>query len=157
MSHEDKQEIFGEYYPEAAGHPAYNDAMAAWRADVHSMQQQGTLPVVEPEQVVSEDQQVPESASVSSEEPVAVELRGRDGEELPKPAETSSEPQLFDPNAHTAPEVLRHLESAEVDEAERVLKAEEEGKARKGILNHREEILKRSRDRDESPKVSQGE
>lgn len=152
MSHEDKQEIFGEYYPEAAGHPAYNDAMAAWRADVHSMQQQGTLPTSEagPSEAPSE----PRSGNGGDLE---AEPKGIDGDASPEPAQASSEPQLFDPSAHTAPEVLRYLENAEVDEAERVLKAEEEGKARKGILNHREEILKRSRDHDESPKASQGE
>jgi hypothetical protein len=41
----------------------------------------------------------------------------------------------FDPTAHTVPEVVEHIE-AHPDEADRILAAEEEGKARKGVLEH---------------------
>lgn len=40
----------------------------------------------------------------------------------------------FDPSAHTADEVNDHLAAADADERERVLAAEYEGQARKGIL-----------------------
>lgn len=40
----------------------------------------------------------------------------------------------FDPAAHTAPEVVEHIESADEVEAARVLEAEKSGKARKSVV-----------------------
>jgi hypothetical protein len=47
----------------------------------------------------------------------------------------------FDPSKHTIEEVLAHLGEAGVEEATRVLDAEASGKARRGIVGQREEIL----------------
>ncbi|WP_344341445.1 hypothetical protein, partial [Kitasatospora putterlickiae] len=41
---------------------------------------------------------------------------------------------LFDPAEHTVPEVLDHLADADEDETARVLAAELDGLARKGVL-----------------------
>lgn len=49
-----------------------------------------------------------------------------------QPEEPSDAP--FDPGEHSATDVLGYLESADLAEAERVLQAESDGKARKGIL-----------------------
>lgn len=41
----------------------------------------------------------------------------------------------FDPAEHTVPEVVEHIE-AHPDDAARVIEAEHEGRARKGVLEH---------------------
>lgn len=54
----------------------------------------------------------------------------------PEPgAEQPSAPDPFSPGEHSVEDVLAHLESAGLDEAERVIQAESDGKARKTILN----------------------
>lgn len=53
------------------------------------------------------------------------------------PAE-AGEPEVFDPSTKTVPEVLEHLATADDDERDRVLAAEAEGKARKGIIEGEE-------------------
>ncbi|MFD8596974.1 hypothetical protein ACFV1L_18430 [Kitasatospora sp. NPDC059646] len=51
-----------------------------------------------------------------------------------RPAAPSSDDTPFDPDAHTVEDVLAHLLAADGDERARVLAAEAEGKARKGVL-----------------------
>ncbi|MFD6684173.1 hypothetical protein, partial [Micromonospora parva] len=59
----------------------------------------------------------------------------------PKPAEPkeqeNEQPDAgpFDPADHSVPEVLDYLETASLEEAERVLQAESEGKARTTVLH----------------------
>lgn len=60
------------------------------------------------------------------------------GEAGPAPAAEPTkapESELFDPAKHGADAVLAYLETADHAEAGRVLQAESEGKARKGILS----------------------
>jgi hypothetical protein len=58
-----------------------------------------------------------------------------DGPQFPPP------PEWFDPAAHTAEEVLAHLNEADTEEASRVLDAEAAGKARATVLKQRDAIL----------------
>ena len=48
--------------------------------------------------------------------------------------EEEPEDESFDPNEHTVPDVREYLENADEDEQLRVLLLEENGKARKGVL-----------------------
>ncbi|MEV4457017.1 hypothetical protein [Microbispora sp. NPDC049633] len=66
-------------------------------------------------------------------------------------ASTATEGGPFDPADHDVPQVLAYLEGADAEEAARVLDAEaaDNGKRRKGILSHREEILAREQAADE--------
>lgn len=48
---------------------------------------------------------------------------------------------LFDPSEHNADEVMAYLESASLEEAERVVQDETDGKARKGILTQSGPLL----------------
>lgn len=50
------------------------------------------------------------------------------------PAGPTGEALPFDPAEHTVAEVLKHLEYASPEERDRVLAAEENGKARTGIV-----------------------
>lgn len=59
---------------------------------------------------------------------------GPDGAEPTTPADKGDRPSPFDPAEHAAPQVLAYLESADLEEAERVLQAESDGKARTTIL-----------------------
>lgn len=63
-------------------------------------------------------------------------------------AESGDEP--YDPSEHNAPEVIEYLRGVGEQEAKRVLDAEEQGRARKGLLNAREDLLRRSRKNDET-------
>lgn len=64
---------------------------------------------------------------------------------------SESEPkEVFDPSEHTVNDTLEHLKGVGVAEAERVLESEEAGKRRLGILNHRDELLAKARENDES-------
>jgi hypothetical protein len=47
----------------------------------------------------------------------------------------------FDPSEHSVDEVLAYLDAASLDEAERVVQAESDGKARKGILTQSGPLL----------------
>lgn len=64
---------------------------------------------------------------------------------LTPPTETgpTQEPadEPFDPDEHSAPEVLAHLDGADPEEIRRVLDAEEAGQARKGITGKRAKLL----------------
>lgn len=63
-------------------------------------------------------------------------------------AESGGKP--YDPSEHNAPEVIEYLRGVGEQEAKRVLDAEEQGRARKGLLNAREDLLRRSRKNDET-------
>lgn len=52
----------------------------------------------------------------------------------------------FNPSEHDVPDTLFYLEGADVAEAERVLDAEAAGKARKTLLDQRDQILARKRE-----------
>lgn len=150
MTEEQRAEGFGEYFPEAASHPAYSDAMAAWRNQVASLQQSGELPVPaqEPQQATetsAEPEGTPESQEPS---PDAEERQDDDGDGRTDQSEPT-EHELYDPSRHNAPEVMLYLDGAGYQEALRVLEAEQQGKARKGILNHKDEILQREKFADE--------
>lgn len=80
-----------------------------------------STPVEEPVEDVAEDPVVEEPQADDSVD---------EGEE---PDDSGSEP--FDPADHTLPEVREYLQGASEDERERVLEAERNGKARKGILD----------------------
>ncbi|TDB86278.1 hypothetical protein E1264_18460 [Actinomadura sp. KC216] len=64
------------------------------------------------------------------------------------PAE-ATETGPFDPSKRDVQAVLLYLDGAGEAEALRVLDAEADGKARKGILDHRDEILTREREAEE--------
>ncbi|MFB4285697.1 hypothetical protein ACBJ59_61295 [Nonomuraea sp. MTCD27] len=64
--------------------------------------------------------------------------RATDPEGSEPPVSDSSAP--FDPAKHTVDDVLAHLADADRDEAERVLAAEEAGKARRGVLAARDTL-----------------
>lgn len=170
-----KVEGFGEYHPEAAAHQPYNDAMAAWRNQVKAMQSAGTLPTSQEPQDAAERPQESEVTQESSEppqgaqegaEPVqdsnviertieeALDLKedGTPKEGDPEDDQDSGdEPrEVFDPAEHNAPEVLEYLKGVGEDEAVRVLESEEAGKARKGILNLKDDVLAKARENDET-------
>lgn len=132
----------GAYYPEAAGYQPYNDAMAAWRNQVAAMTASES-PAPGPE-VVEEPEPQPEveEASPGAPEPVEDGLGVTEDEEV--------HGDLFDPAANTAPVVLDYLKAVGEAEADRVLTAEEQGKARLGILNLKDQILARARQNDAS-------
>lgn len=52
----------------------------------------------------------------------------------PDEPKTPVDDEPFDPSAHGVDEVMAYLEAASLEEAERVVQAESDGKARKGIL-----------------------
>lgn len=58
---------------------------------------------------------------------------------VPKALLEEPEDTGFDPADHTVDEVVEHLESADSEEAERVLSAEKAGKSRKGIVENTKE------------------
>ncbi|MGG5257459.1 hypothetical protein [Phycicoccus avicenniae] len=49
--------------------------------------------------------------------------------------EVTDQVEVYDPSAHTVPQVLEHLETQHPDERARILAAEEAGKARTTILD----------------------
>jgi hypothetical protein len=77
------------------------------------------------------------------------ETTGETGEES-TPKQDKEPEASFDPAKHDAKLVLAYLADADAAEAERVLDAEAAGKARKGILDQREQILARARDNAET-------
>lgn len=133
-------------------------------------QEQFTAPVKDetPEKSPSEDEKAPESKQESFEgsetpegsgepekEPQGDSEGGENtGDEPPaepgqkdapeQPSERTEPGETYDPAEHNAPNVLGYLEGVDFDEAFRVLDLEEQGRARKGILNHRDEILERA-------------
>lgn len=154
-------EGFGEYHPEAAGYKPYNDAMAAWRNQVKSMQQGGELPQTqEPRDEPQEDAEESSSARLNLQSEEELEERERASESDSEAKDRTAgegEPdsgdgphEVFDPAEHNAPEVMSYLKGAGEDEAVRVLESEEAGKARKGILNLKDEILAKARENDET-------
>lgn len=173
-------EGFGEYHPEAAAHPPYNDAMAAWRNQVKAMQRGGELPDTraaqdDPQEAAGEtgdatpdsdpqegSQQRQEAAEGSQDGNVvhrtmaeALDLKEDGTPKEGNPPEDDQDSgdgphEVFDPAEHTAPEVLEHLKGSGEEEAVRVLESEEAGKARKGILNLRDDILAKARENDET-------
>lgn len=176
---EHEAEGFGAYYPEAAGHQPYNDAMAAWRNEVRAMQAAGTLPPTqepqeEPEspetvetpqegsagaQEGSESQQ--EQAEWRDETPVGATHEypegtvddgdGRTDQSDGQEPGTDEEPaEVFDPAEHTVADTLEYLKGVGEDEAKRVLESEEAGKRRLGLLNAKDEILAKARENDEN-------
>lgn len=62
-------------------------------------------------------------------------------DEVLSPVEDDGDDDPFDPSAHTVEEVLAHLDTADADEAARVLDAEEAGKNRATVLKQRDAIL----------------
>lgn len=157
MSDQETPEVegFGEYHPQAASHPAFNDAMAAWHNQVRSMRRSGELPTVQA------PQDEPERAAELAQEPqgtqeTGVVEQGPDGDSAtvqPTTGDSGSgdEPrEVFDPAEHNAPEVLGYLRGVGEDEALRVLESEETGKARKGILNLKDDVLAKARENDET-------
>lgn len=136
---EEQVEGFGIYHPEAAQYAPFNDAMAAWRNQVRSMQAEGTLPAPEePSEAVktSSDPEPQESAEAAVEEVSASETADEaEDVEAEVPAE------VYDPAEHTSPDVLYYLKICGYDEAVRIFDSEEHGKNRKGILNLKQEIL----------------
>lgn len=147
----DKVEGFGEYHPEAAQYRPYNDAMAAWRNEVIAMQAQGVLPVSQTPQDAPEPLREAEAAPDPA--PAVPEPQGpAEGVDAASEEKAASdEPrEVFDPAEHTAPEVLEYLKGVGEDEAVRVLESEERGKARKGILNLKNDVLARARENDET-------
>lgn len=68
---EEQNEVqgFGVYHPEAAGHTPYSDAMAAWRNQVRSMQDDGTLPPTQEGNELAEAQEQQEQEPTPSPEP----------------------------------------------------------------------------------------
>lgn len=147
----DKVEGFGEYHPEAAHYQPYNDAMAAWRNEVTAMQAQGVLPVAQTPQDAPEPLREAEAAPDPA--PAVPEPQGpAEGVDAASEEKAASdEPrEVFDPAEHTAPEVLEYLKGVGEDEAVRVLESEERGKARKGILNLKDDVLARARENDET-------
>jgi hypothetical protein len=160
---EDQVQGFGEYHPEAAAYAPFNDAMAAWRNQVKSMQAEGTLP--ESEEVPYDARQ---KASETSERIPDPEPQGdaeSPGEEPTPQAVPDPEPQgdsdeaatsedeapaeVYDPADHTSPDVLEHLKTCDSAEALRILDSEEHGKNRKGILNLKPEILAQAQTNDQ--------
>lgn len=55
--------------------------------------------------------------------------------------EQPNESEPFNPDEHSAPEVLAYLDGADPEEIRRVLDAEEAGQARKGITGKRAKLL----------------
>lgn len=150
---EPRAEGFGIYHPEAASYRPYNDAMAAWRNQVKAMQSEGVLPPPaqgiqdEPQQAAEETGDT-SGTSESQERPEGAQQAAEGPEEGEHPVDEPHE--VFDPAEHNAPEVLEYLKGVGEDEARRVLESEEAGKARKGILNLRDEILAKARENDET-------
>lgn len=173
---EQKVEIYGEYHPEAAHYGSYNESMAAWRNQVRSMQQAGSLPgepsPQEPAQIApvtdtfsgTPSPEAPSEPEAAEEAEAEVVIEG--GEyEAPAPVQVtpgaaeqddgydrsdqSEEKQYFDPTEHNAIEVMSYLEGVGEAEAKRVLEVEENGdRPRKGIVGQRDAILKRARRND---------
>jgi hypothetical protein len=142
-------EGFGEYHPEAAAHPPYNDAMAAWRNQVKAMQRGGELPDTRAAQ------DGPQEAAGEAGDATPDSDPQEGSQQRQEAAEGSQDSgdgphEVFDPAEHTAPEVLEHLKGSGEEEAARVLESEEAGKARKGILNLRDDILAKARENDET-------
>jgi hypothetical protein len=154
---------YGVYHPGSAAYQPYNDAMAAWRNEVKAMQGEGTLPASDdPESVDALERPQEASEPVQERVPDPAPQGDSDGpeEELETPQATPDpEPQgddsgeepreVYDPSAHTAPEVLDHLRNVGVDEATLILDSEASGKNRRGITNLREELLANARKNDE--------
>src|SRR5690606_10594928 len=137
--------------PRGGAVPAYNDAMAAWRNEVIAMQAQGVLPVSQTPQdapePLREAEAAPDPAPAVPEPQGPAEGVGA----APEEKAASDEPrQVFDPVEHTAPGVLEYHEGVGEDEAVRVRESEERGKARKGILNLKDDVLARARENDET-------
>lgn len=182
MSEEQTEQIeqpvaWGDYHPEAAEHPPYNEAMAAWRNEVRALQIAGVLPGgPEPEAPLVETVELPQDP----EKPPQIEEPQKpvQGEtESPEQTEGASEgeqtvltesdadknspfrdfAEQFDPDEHNAPVViayLEHLDGVDEDEQWRVLSMEKDGRGRKGILNPRYQILldKRAEEGGDTPK-----
>lgn len=148
---EDQVQGFGEYHPEAAGYAPFNDAMAAWRNQVRSMQDSGTLPPSEeaPQEVPEASERVsdpePQGDSESpGEEPtpqVVADPEPQGDSDEATASENEAPAEVYDPADHTSPDVIYYLKICDYDEAVRVLDSEEQGKNRKGILNLKQEIL----------------
>lgn len=64
----------------------------------------------------------------------------------PEQAEEATGMGAFDPSAHDVPSTLLYLDGAGEAEAERVLDAEAAGKARKSVVDQRDQILARERE-----------
>ncbi len=134
---EQQAEGFGAYYPEAAHHPGYNEAMADWRNQVRAMSTPEVLQEAPPEPIAPE---TPVEPAQELQEPQEDEQR-QETEETEGGGQDEEQSEPFDPSAHNAPQVLDHLKAADRAERQRVLDAEEQGKARRGILNFRDELL----------------
>lgn len=174
MSEEQAEEQvtgFGVYNPEASGHQPYNDAMAAWRNQVTAMQEAGELPgnpVAEDAEESNSVRRNRQSVEELEERQGSEEPAERSVDEAPDPtpdgtSKEDREPQedadgpkdedsedegpdeVFDPAEHNTAAVLAYLGDADLDEATRVLESEEHGKARKGILNTKDDLLVRKR------------
>lgn len=141
---------FGVYHPQAAHHGPYNDAMAAWHNQVAAMGQPPAQELAEmaPEAPLEQDQEYtsPESSEAPEDDGGAVSEDTHVEDLTPEP-ETAEETE-FDPSAHNAPAVLDYLKGVGTAEAERVLTAEEQGKARLGILNLKDQILAKAASND---------
>lgn len=120
--------------------------------DLHTDPEMGArAPESEPESF--EGSETPESGRGPEEEPQGDSEGGEVNADEP-PAEPGQkdapEPgETYNPTEHNAPHVLGYLEGVGFEEAFRVLDLEERGRARKGILNHRDEILARAQDKTE--------
>lgn len=161
MSEEqDNAQGFGDFHPEAATYRPYNDAMAAWRNQVRSMQESGALPPPAEEQALEApetDAEESNSERLNRESVEALKARQDDAEsregESVEVVEDSGPPEApqeaYDPAGHTAPEVLEYLKGVGYQEAVRVLQAEVDGKNRKGITSLTDDILSKARENDE--------
>jgi hypothetical protein len=152
---EDQVQGFGAYHPEAAGYAPFNDAMAAWRNQVKSMQDDGTLPQSEETPLDALQKDAEPSERVSDPEPQGdAESPGEEPtpQVVPDPepqsdsdeatvSENEAPAEVYDPAEHTSPDVLYYLKVCDYNEALRVLESEENSKNRKGILNLKQEIL----------------
>lgn len=136
---EDQVQGFGDYHPEAAGYAPFNDAMAAWRNQVKSMQDSGALPPSE-ETPFDALQKAPEPVEDVPEESVPEET-SQDVSDKAEAAENEAPKEVYNPADHTSPDVIYYLKICDYDEAVRVLESEEHGKNRKGILNLKQDIL----------------
>lgn len=73
-----------------------------------------------------------------------------DQDEPDAQADDDEPKEVYDPSAHTAPEVLEYLKGVGEDEAKRVLESEEAGKNRKGITSLKDDVLAKARSNDET-------
>jgi hypothetical protein len=93
-----------------------------------------------------------EDGTAKEGEPESAEqtMAQRDQVDVPDAQDGDEPKEVYDPSAHTAPDVLEYLKGVGEDEAKRVLESEEAGKNRKGITSLKDDVLAKARSNDET-------